>query len=164
MRCIYKYILPNMSFWHLAGRYENLNTTRNPNAPASRMLQARQPLPLLLTRAFHPLSAHKARARISMSFPNLCLLLSKCGLGDGRGGKASSVESVQSTTRILGIVCSLAWVIKCAGSTAGSLSERNCGSERIESNVWSRGESSMVEMGILANSKFLCNGCPIKLC
>lgn len=128
----------------------NLKTTLHPKALASRILQARQPLPRLLTRAFHPLSAHNALAIISISLPNLCLLDPKCGLGDGLVGNATAVSSVQSITRTLGILLSVVCVLDCAGSVAGPAVVEDCGGERRESNVYSRGDVRRLRIDIVA--------------
>jgi hypothetical protein len=96
--------------------------TLHPRAPASLILQAKQPLPRRLIRAFHPLSAHIALAKISKSLPNL-RLLPGCGLGAGLVGKARVVASVQSTTRTFGIVLFVVWVLECAGSGAPVVGE-----------------------------------------
>lgn len=53
-------------------------TTLHPNAPASRMAQARHPLLRREISAFHPLSAQMALTSISMSLPNCLLLVSEC--------------------------------------------------------------------------------------
>lgn len=58
-------------------------TTLHPKAPASRTAHARQPLRRLLTTAFQPLSAQRARTRISMSDPNWRLRVGRRILASG---------------------------------------------------------------------------------
>lgn len=96
--------------------YANLKTTLHPRALASLTEQLKHPLPLLLINAFHPLSAHKALASISVSLPNVRPLgpAEECGDGVGRVGNAIVVLSAQSMTRTFGIgllvVCVVDWV------------------------------------------------------
>jgi len=97
--------------------YPSLIMTLQPSAAASLTLHAKHPLPRLDITAFQPLSAHTALARISKSLPNIsCLLALARGLGDGRIGNALEVLSMQSMTRILGILLLVVCVLECAAT------------------------------------------------
>jgi hypothetical protein len=138
--------------------YANLKITLQPKALASLTLQDRQPRPLLLTSAFHPLSAHKALANISTSLPNVLPFgaADKCGDGVGRVGNAVVVLSVQSMTRTFGIGLFVVCVVDWVGSPVG-----DCGGESIEVNGRFAGVARTVERGSLVNVKALCKGCPV---
>jgi hypothetical protein len=128
-----------------ADPYANLITTLRPSALASLTLQDKQHLPFLLINAFHPLSAHKALANISVSLPNLPLCpADKCGDGVGRVGNAVIVLSVQSITRTLGIGLFVVWVVDWLGSPAG-----DCGGDSSELNAAVAGIVRTVERGSL---------------
>ena len=110
-------------------------------ADASLTAQDKHPLPLRLTSAFHPLSAHRALANISISLPNLCLWPT-CGEGMGRGGRFVVVASVQSMTSTLGIELDVVCVLDCVGSGDwGGESRDEKGSDdgvASKSRTWSR--------------------------
>lgn len=61
--------------------------TFQPNAPASRIAQAKQPLLLRLMSAFHPLSAQMALTSISASLPNCLRRVSECIFLDALSNK-----------------------------------------------------------------------------
>jgi hypothetical protein len=118
--------------------YANLKTTRHPRALASLTEHDKQPLPLLLINAFHPLSAQRALASISVSLPNIRPFVpaEECGDGVGRVGNAIVVLSVQSIMRTFGIgllvVCVVDWVGSPVGDWGG---ERRDVKGRVAGNV-----------------------------
>jgi hypothetical protein len=136
--------------------HANLRITLHPNAPASLTVQAKHPLPFLLIKAFHPLSAHNARAKISISLPNLCLCgCGVCGEGEGRIGKAVMVESVQSMTSTLGMVLLVVCIVERFASRG------DWGGESRESKGRVDGRERLVERGTLVYVKPLWRWWPV---